>query len=210
MPVARICHTGAGGFELDAPAAGRILPWQIIHDAQKCRTCESTHLACCFAVAVLQTDVDCGGPCQRKCGLQQRCLTGADCASETCSAVSSTCICPPGQTLNPDKRKCIAASQLPGIVKDVTPEVGAPLPACAAIGARCRVGEACRAAADCASRLCDAVSKKCACPADFVPTANGLRCVVAEKVKNVVTGAVNTKDPCWNGVRDGFETDVDW
>jgi hypothetical protein len=179
--------------------------------------------SCC-----LQTDRDCGGPCiaaGRRCPLFSSCTRDADCQSNSCSrsnfgqasgqttgqttgqtpgrTSNLTCSCPPSQRLSPDRTRCVAIprAELAGAFKDVTPIAGSPLPPCALTAVKCGLGDSCRTAADCRSGNCEQQSQRCICPAGFVAQTNNTGC------RPVV---ISRNDPCWNGVKDNDETDVDW
>jgi hypothetical protein len=159
----------------------------------------------CFSL-LPQTDVDCGGPCVaagRRCQLFSRCSQDADCQSNSCSRSKLTCSCPPGQRLAPDKKRCVGipTAELAGAFKDVTPIAGSPPPPCALTTVKCGLGDTCRTAADCRSGNCEQQSQRCVCPAGFVAQTNNTGC------RPIV---INRNDPCWNGVKDNDETDVDW
>lgn len=92
-----------------------------------------------------ETDIDCGGSCVQKCALGKGCLSGADCQSTICNAVTHTCVDSP----------CSDGKQ-DGQETDIDCGGGGGCPACA-------VGQVCGVPADCTSMQC--VSNKCAAPA---------------------------------------------
>jgi hypothetical protein len=107
-----------------------------------------------------ETDIDCGGTCPNKCGDAKGCLVPGDCATGFC---------------DPTSKKCGAAacgdSLKDGTETDV--DCGGTCPG------KCADAKGCLVGTDCASGICDAVTKTCTAPS------------------------------CTDTVRNGAETDVD-
>ncbi len=96
-----------------------------------------------------ETDVDCGGSCDRKCSVGSGCVTGGDCVDLTCTG--GTCQIPSGtdQVKNGDESDVDCGGTTTGAV-------------------RCPVGSACNLHADCASNGCKAAGVCAAAPSCIV------------------------------------------
>jgi hypothetical protein len=158
-----------------------------------------------------EADVDCGGSCGRPCANGRSCAAPTDCASNLCvGSVCSTDAC-----------------------RDLTrngAETGVDCGG-ATCAARCATGVACTVNGDCASGLCNLTTRLCAATtcSDGVLTAGsesdvdcGGSCANACAVNkrcatntDCASGVCNptslrcVPDACFNGARDGNETDID-
>ncbi len=131
----------------------------------------------------LETDVDCGGPCQ-PCADSLNCGDDADCASGVCN----------GGT-------CNAATCTDGIANGS--ETGVDCGGTCAAG--CANDTACRADSDCQSGFCDGASAVCK-PAHC---DNGMGPDGGETGVDCGGPCRPCTTQCSNGARDGAETDVD-
>jgi F5/8 type C domain len=115
-------------------------PCRIAADCSS-QNCDATQLVCVDAGCqdktqnAQETDVDCGGPTCAPCTATQHCLVNSDCDSDICDAAS---------------RRCDSASCSDTVINQGETDVdcgGSNCPPCA-------VDKKCRAASDCASRIC--------------------------------------------------------
>ncbi len=79
-----------------------------------------------------ESDVDCGGSCQKGCGKDKSCRKDADCASKTCS-----------------EGKCIAASCSDGLKNQDETDID-----CGGSCKKCADGGSCKKESDCSSGVC--------------------------------------------------------
>lgn len=163
-----------------------------------------------------EADVDCGGSCGRPCATGRTCTAPSDCASNLCvSGVCSTDAC----------RDLVRNGAETGV------DCGG-----ATCTARCAVGVACTVNGDCASNLCNQRTNRCAANtcSDGALTAGSesdvdcggacatatpasacavnQRCAVNTDCTSGVCNATTLRcvpNGCFNGVRDGTETDLD-
>lgn len=112
-------------------------------------------------------DVDCGGPCPKKCGFQKGCFSDSDCASGFCidakcgCASDAECVAYGGPYLGCDfdSHQCIGHCldhHLSGDESDV--DCGGSCPE------KCTYGKGCFDNPDCASGIC--IDAKCRCKTD--------------------------------------------
>ncbi|MCU0701123.1 MAG: hypothetical protein MUC96_31830 [Myxococcaceae bacterium] len=163
-----------------------------------------------------EADVDCGGSCGRPCATGRTCTAPSDCASNLCvSGVCSTDAC----------RDLVRNGAETGVDCGGT-----------TCTARCAVGVACTVNGDCASNLCNQRTNRCAantcgdgaltagsesdvdcggaCAAANPANACAVnqRCAVGTDCASGVCNATTLRcvpNGCFNGVRDGTETDLD-
>lgn len=101
-----------------------------------------------------ETDVDCGGSCGATCENGEECLIAGDCISDSCDAVSGTCV----------DETCVDMQQN----QDET-DVD-----CGGVcGATCGTDEGCDDAEDCLSSVCDPVANTCDAPTCTDGVENG-------------------------------------
>ncbi len=162
-----------------------------------------------------ETDIDCGGTCATKCQNAQACRVGGDCVSDVCSI----------------NQVCVANIHLDGYVdgNETDVDCGGDAPN------GCPLGEGCKVGSDCASGgTCNALTLRCVVPGctDNVKNGNessvdcggapfnGIACSRCGNGKGCNTGSdcasgfcsgdgACVASLCYDGVKDGSETDVD-
>ena len=152
-----------------------------------------------------ETDVDCGGPCGATCTNGELCAVDGDCTSGICHAGT-----------------CIACGD--GLKNGLETDVDCGGADC---GATCPVGYDCTANGDCISNSCasghcrsctDTIKNGTETDVDCGGTACGATCAVGKtclastdcQAPAVCTANVcTTPVSCFNGLKDGTETDVD-
>lgn len=163
-----------------------------------------------------EADVDCGGTCGRPCNTGKACTAARDCATNLC--VNSVC-------------SADACKDLVRNGAETDADCGGTT--CAA---RCALGAACVANADCGSNLCNQVTRRCVattCSDGVLTSASesdvdcgstcasgnatfacavNKRCAANADCASGVCNATTLRcvpDTCFNGVKDGTESDLD-
>ncbi len=149
-----------------------------------------------------ESDVDCGGVCDKKCELEQSCDNNEDCESGRCEkseCVEATCSkdkdCKaPAHSCNMKKGVCNTCTDGVQNGDETDKDCGGPC-------SPCKLNKGCDADEDCLSGLCDPDESVCIqqdcekdsdCPKDAVYTCDDGHCI-----------------SCFDGVKNGDETDVD-
>ena len=151
----------------------------------------------------LEPDVDCGGVCTKKCELGDGCYESEDCESGRCEkgeCVEATCTkdkdCQaPAHSCDLDREICNTCTDKKRNGDETDVDCGGPC-------SPCKLGKKCDEDADCASETCDpdegvCITKECEDDKDCPSEAAVSYCTNNECVS------------CFDGVKNGKETDVD-